>query len=296
MPENLPRVGSALLVRDEANRILLGQRNKDPQRGAWVIPGGKIHAFESIAEAAAREIEEETGLKVEVQNQFGVYEIVNPPTEHRIVIYSWGKVVGGKAKGSDDLSEVKFFSLRELGDVPTTPLVRRVLQDARFIPGETEPLPCSHVQLNLFGHTLGIVPRIEQNAGETTEHPGQIEQEGGAVSSQHTQLSLFEDSVAIGQRRGQAFHGIFVESIRTLLGWFHYLRQGSKFKFSMPGEGLRVRFRNLFREPEGRRVPILLAGATEELSSLHYNARSRRRPRKRDIIKSGLLFDMSSAR
>jgi hypothetical protein len=102
--------------------------------------------------------------------------------------------------------------------------------------------------------------------------------------------------VAIGQRRGQAFHGIFVESIRTLLGWFHYLRQGSKFKFSMPGEGLRVRFRNLFREPEGRRVPILLAGATEELSSLHYNARSRRRPRKRDIIKSGLLFDMSSAR
>ena len=52
--EGLPRVGSALIVRDEANRILLGKRNKDPQRGNWVLPGGKIHAFESIAAAAAR--------------------------------------------------------------------------------------------------------------------------------------------------------------------------------------------------------------------------------------------------
>src|SRR5436189_369752 len=79
MPEGLPRVGSALLVRDEANRILLGKRNKDPQRGSWVIPGGKIRAFESIGEAAARELREETGLEVDVQGQFRVYEIINPP-------------------------------------------------------------------------------------------------------------------------------------------------------------------------------------------------------------------------
>src|ERR1019366_3908248 len=95
MPDNFPRVGSALLVRNEANQILLGKRNKDPQRGSWVIPGGKIHAFESIAEAAARELREETGLIVEVGEHFNVYEIVNPPNEHRIVIYSWGRVVGG---------------------------------------------------------------------------------------------------------------------------------------------------------------------------------------------------------
>src|SRR5437667_11702798 len=107
MPECLPRVGSALLVRNEANQILLGQRNKDPQRGAWVIPGGKIHAFESIAEAAVREIEEETGLKVDVQDQFRVYEIVSPPSEHRIVIYSWGRVVEGTPEASDDLSAVR---------------------------------------------------------------------------------------------------------------------------------------------------------------------------------------------
>ena len=139
MPENLPRIGSALLVRDEANRILLGKRNKDPQRGSWVIPGGKIHAFERIADAAARELREETGLVVEVGDHFNVYEIINPPNEHRIVIYSWGKVVGGEAKASDDISELKFFELDELGEVPVTPLVQRVLVDAGFLLDRAKP-------------------------------------------------------------------------------------------------------------------------------------------------------------
>jgi len=133
MPDNFPRVGSALLVRNEANQILLGKRNKDPLRGSWVIPGGKIHAFESIAEAAARELREETGLIVEVGEHFNVYEIINPPNEHRIVIYSWGKVVSGEVRPSDDISELRFFELDELGEVPVTPLVRRVLADAGFL-------------------------------------------------------------------------------------------------------------------------------------------------------------------
>jgi 8-oxo-dGTP diphosphatase len=139
MAENLPRIGSALLVRDEVNRILLGKRNKDPQRGNWIIPGGKIHAFESIAEAAARELLEETGLVVEVGDHFNVYEIINPPNEHRVVIYSWGKVVGGEPKASDDISELKFFELAELGEVPVTPLVRRVLIDAGFVLDRARP-------------------------------------------------------------------------------------------------------------------------------------------------------------
>jgi 8-oxo-dGTP diphosphatase len=137
MNEGFPRVGSALIVRDEANRILLGKRNKDPQRGNWVLPGGRIHAFESIAEAAARELEEETGLKVEVQSQFRVYEVINSPQEHRVIIYSWARAVGGELRASDDLSDAKFVSLRDLGALPLTPLVERVLRDAGYIANES---------------------------------------------------------------------------------------------------------------------------------------------------------------
>jgi ADP-ribose pyrophosphatase YjhB (NUDIX family) len=133
LTDGLPRVGSALIVRDEANRILLGKRNKDPQRGNWILPGGKIHAFETIADAAARELSEETGLEVVVQHQFRVYEVINAPQEHRIIIYSWARAVGGDLRASDDVSEVKFVSLQELGDLPLTPLVREVLADAGYI-------------------------------------------------------------------------------------------------------------------------------------------------------------------
>ena len=143
MSDTFPRVGSALLVKDDDNRILLGQRNKDPQRGFWVIPGGKIHPFEHIAEAAAREIQEETGLSVEVGQPFRVYEIVNPPKEHRIVIYSWAKVTGGEPSASDDLSDVRFFSSEELSNLEMTPLVREVLRDVGLLCQTVVPSPWS---------------------------------------------------------------------------------------------------------------------------------------------------------
>lgn len=164
MSEGLPRVGSALIVRDEANRILLGKRNKDPQRGSWVLPGGKIHAFESIADAAVRELAEETGLTVEVQNQFRVYEIINEPHEHRIVIYSLARVIGGDLRASDDISEVKWVSLHELGDLPLTPLVRKVLADAGYID---EKLPF-HVE-PIGSADLGLFPM--PIAGAICRHP-----------------------------------------------------------------------------------------------------------------------------
>jgi 8-oxo-dGTP diphosphatase len=157
MAGTFPRIGSALIVRDEANRILLGKRNKDPQRGSWVLPGGKIHAFESIALAAARELEEETGLKVEVESQFRVYEIINPPDEHRIVIYSWGKVTGGEPKASDDISELRFVPIRELGGMLTTPLVRQVLADAGFLSAAHEELATEKRERQLDLVVLPIV-------------------------------------------------------------------------------------------------------------------------------------------
>ena len=153
MGDTLPRVGSAVIVRDEASRILLGKRNKDPQRGSWILPGGKIRAFESIAQAAARELQEETGLEVEVQNQFRVYEIIKPPDEHRIIIYSWARVRGGCLTPADDVSEVKFVSLGELGELPLTPLVRQVLQDAGYMG--KEPLSEQH---SISPQTLLLFP------------------------------------------------------------------------------------------------------------------------------------------
>lgn len=195
MSEGLPRVGSALLVRDEANRILLGKRNKDPQRGSWVIPGGKIHAFESIAEAACRELKEETGLEVEVTGQFGVYEIINPPSEHRLVIYSWARVIGGVPQASDDLSEIRFFSLHELGEAPTTPLVRRVLCDAGLVSldQDTRETKLEEKQLRLW-----VVPLLIAGASSGRRETQRSRSRNPIRRSRHIDNSplLFDTSLS----------------------------------------------------------------------------------------------------
>jgi len=274
MSETFPRVGSALLVWDEANRILLGQRNKDPHRGAWIIPGGKIHAFESIAQAAAREIEEETGLRVDVGNQFAVHEIISPPDEHRIVIYSRGKLLEGTPRASDDLSAVKWFSIDELGDVLLTPLVQKVLEDAGLLRRDVEPLPCPEVQMSLFGGTTGPVPAIPPVARQTLADSGQVEDNVAAVLSPHTQMSLFEDIVPVRRKTPQTCLRALVQFIGATVRWLSR--------------------RSFLSERRGRPLPIPLAGASED-SPLTARRDTRPRRKKRTVIRSGVLFDMRAA-
>lgn len=125
--EKLPRVGSALVVRD-GDRILLARRNKTPNLGKWVLPGGKIEPFETIAAAGEREIQEEAGIAVRVTNQIGVFEIIAPPTEHRLVIYSWADRTGGELRAGSDALEPRFFSRDEILALDLTDVVSQVLR------------------------------------------------------------------------------------------------------------------------------------------------------------------------
>lgn len=123
----LPRVGSAVLVVD-GDRILLGRRNKEPNRGKWVIPGGGVEPFESVSEAARRELWEETGLSIEVDDQVGIFEIINPPDEHRLIVYSTARPIAGELRPSSDLSEVRYVAKTDLPHLDLSPIVRRVLR------------------------------------------------------------------------------------------------------------------------------------------------------------------------
>lgn len=63
--EDLEHIGVVLIVVDaETNKILLGERKNAYKSGYFGLPGGRIETKETTRQAIAREIEEETGLKV----------------------------------------------------------------------------------------------------------------------------------------------------------------------------------------------------------------------------------------
>ena len=127
------RLGSAVLI-TEGDRILLGRRNKEPNFGKWVLPGGKIEFGETHIQAAYREAKEELGLEIEIIRLAGnrLYYIIEPD-EHRIIVYSIARVVKGDISPSSDISEARFFTRDELKNIEITPVVTQVLRDEGWL-------------------------------------------------------------------------------------------------------------------------------------------------------------------
>jgi ADP-ribose pyrophosphatase YjhB (NUDIX family) len=139
-PTRLVPSASAVIVDDEG-RLLLAKRTDNT---LWTIPGGTMKPGETIAEAAVREVKEETGLDVEVVSLVGIYS--NP---NHVVEYSDGEVrqqfsvcfacrrVGGALTTSDETSEVGYFTPDELEGMDIHPSIRLRIQ--HFLEKRTEP-------------------------------------------------------------------------------------------------------------------------------------------------------------
>lgn len=131
-----PRIGCAGIVRRGAD-VLLGKRNKEPNRGLWVLPGGGVDFGETFAETLKRELSEETGIEIDVDGVFNVYELINPPHEHRVIVYMYARYRAGEPIAASDLSDVRFFQVEELKQMSASkmisPFVESVLRKAALI-------------------------------------------------------------------------------------------------------------------------------------------------------------------
>jgi len=67
--------GAAIL--DEAGRLLLIQRLRQPEAGAWGLPGGKVDFGEPAEETARREIREELGIEIELTGLACIAETID---------------------------------------------------------------------------------------------------------------------------------------------------------------------------------------------------------------------------
>jgi len=106
------------IVRDADGRLLLVRRGRAPAAGLWSLPGGRIGPGETAAEAAAREVREETGLEVEI-GAVVITAIVGDGA-FRVQDFA-GTVVGGRLQAGDDAADVRWVDDEELAMLPVTP-------------------------------------------------------------------------------------------------------------------------------------------------------------------------------
>lgn len=119
---------SAGIFRD--GKILLTRRNRNPARGIYTFPGGRVEFGESLTEAVAREVMEETGLTIEVVGLAGYREALPRRAgggRHFIILPFAARWVAGEINLNDELDDAKWLTSGQLGNLPVTDGLRDVM-------------------------------------------------------------------------------------------------------------------------------------------------------------------------
>lgn len=125
-----PQVAVGAIVFDADGRVLLVERGRPPGEGLWSVPGGKLELGETLAQAVAREVREETGLVVEVGALACVIEWMGDDYHYVILDYA-ARVIGGTLAAADDVRNARFVAWSELAGLPLTEGLVEVLTRAR---------------------------------------------------------------------------------------------------------------------------------------------------------------------
>lgn len=101
----------------QGKHLLLIQRKNPPFQNQWALPGGFHDPGETVEQAAARELEEETSLTGIKLKQIAVFsEPTRDPREQVISVAHLGEVIMSEVipKANDDANETEWFPLDNL--------------------------------------------------------------------------------------------------------------------------------------------------------------------------------------
>ncbi len=129
-----PRLGASAAI-FRGGEILLIQRATGGYTGLWSLPGGHVEPGERAAEAAAREVLEETGITAQIDGFVDIHEIIlrgpsSALTAHYVLTVFHGRWQAGEAAPASDSRDASFFPLSGLDDVPLTPEAKTVIGKA----------------------------------------------------------------------------------------------------------------------------------------------------------------------
>jgi len=102
-----PKVAVAVLVTDGPT-VLLVKRAVAPQIGFWSLPAGFVDFDELPAAAAGREVEEETGVRIEITDLLAIFPM--PQGGGIVVTYAARPLSNGIPRPGDDVSDAGWFA------------------------------------------------------------------------------------------------------------------------------------------------------------------------------------------
>ncbi len=106
-----------IVTRERRRRVLLIRRKHAPYRGKWALPGGFVNENEALADAARRELHEETGIsagRLEQLQAFG--DPGRDPRGHVVTVAFLAQLDVKRLRpmAADDAAAVGWFPLRDL--------------------------------------------------------------------------------------------------------------------------------------------------------------------------------------
>ena len=126
-----PRVAVGAVVFHE-ERVLLVRRGQAPSDGQWAIPGGGVELGETLAQAAEREIREETGVLIAAGEPIYVFDLIErDPADgvrfHYVIVDLAARYIGGEPYAGDDAAEARWVSAHEIKQLTVSPPTRKLL-------------------------------------------------------------------------------------------------------------------------------------------------------------------------
>jgi ADP-ribose pyrophosphatase YjhB (NUDIX family) len=119
-------------------RVLIIKRRFEPLAGRWSLPGGALEVGETLAEGLAREMNEETGLDVDVGPVVDVFDRITRDDEgrarfHYVLVDLLCSVRAGAPVAGSDVAEVALVETGELSQYELTPKTIDVIERARTL-------------------------------------------------------------------------------------------------------------------------------------------------------------------
>jgi 8-oxo-dGTP diphosphatase len=130
-----PIVGVGVVVW-HGDRVLLVRRGRPPRRGQWSLPGGAQQLGESLADAARREVFEETGLRVEPGDVVATVDSIERDPDGRVryhytLIDFTAEARTAELVPGDDAADARWFGLDEIDPLGLWSETLRIIELAR---------------------------------------------------------------------------------------------------------------------------------------------------------------------